>query len=417
MENKKSGIMHYAWLVLLATIIFNFFYAMTYSTISLYMVPWLEAFPQYTRTAFSWVSSLHSVTSTVLLLFFGKLTKKFDMRILCSIGALGAAIGLFIYSIATNIWIFYLGALFVGFSCAFCATTTTSILVNRWFGKLQNTLLAVSMTIGGFGGTVGSIWVGKNISALGYAPTLKKASLIMLVVAVVIFVLIRNYPKDRKTSMLWQEEQDTEANTQKKDASGVPFKAALKTPNFWFIIIFWVLFAMFFYGTYVNLANVMYDFGLEASVVGVIFSFVATAMTIAMIPGGAILDFLGARRLMVILTLIFAVILAVLGFTTPDAGMMRIICIFFGIVYLIPKICVPAVIKTCFGNKDLPTILGIATGCITFGAIFASPMLNRVYDITGSYSGAFKVCAFGAVACAIICLVFIRKCKKDWVEE
>lgn len=416
-QTKKNGILHYAWVVFLVTVIFNFCYALCYSTVSLYMVPWLDKFPQYSRTAFSWVNSLHSVSSTVLLMYYGKLTEKVNMRWMVVIGSLGAAIGFAIYSVATSIWIFYVGALCVGCVCAFCATTTTSILINRWFGKAQNTLLSISMTIGGFGGTIGSILIGKWIAGSGYSSSLQRVALIQLAVGIVAFLLIRNSPEDKNTTRLWEgEAQSDETHEQDKVLPGVPMKSAKKTVNFWMILVFFFLFAGFFYGTYANLANVMYDFGLDATTVGAIFALVATSMTIAMVPGGTVMDFLGSRVTMIILTVVFAVILAVLGFLSPTAGVMRILCILFGIVYLIPKICVPAVIKTCFGERDLPSILGVATSCITLGAIFASPIMNKVYDITGSYTGAFKFCAIGAIVCAVFCIFFIKKCTKGWEE-
>ena len=40
--------------------------------------------------------------------------------------------------------------------------TTTGALINRWYGKMNATLLSISMGIGGFGGTVGSILVGRS---------------------------------------------------------------------------------------------------------------------------------------------------------------------------------------------------------------------------------------------------------------
>ena len=149
---KKAGFFHYAWVVLIATIVMNFFYSVVFSSFGLYAASILEANPEISRTAYSFVPTLHSVFSTVFLLSYGKIVKKLSFRWVMLIGGLGVAIGYCIYSFASNIVVFYCGALFVGMFPAFCSSTTTGALINRWFGKMNATLLSISMAIGGFGG-------------------------------------------------------------------------------------------------------------------------------------------------------------------------------------------------------------------------------------------------------------------------
>ena len=64
MEKKKFKF-HYGYIVLFATIIMNVYYACSYSVISQFMAPILETFPEITRTQFSLVFSIHSLSSAL----------------------------------------------------------------------------------------------------------------------------------------------------------------------------------------------------------------------------------------------------------------------------------------------------------------------------------------------------------------
>ena len=118
MENKKHAF-HYAWVVFLATVLMNFFFSVVYSSYNLYAASILEANPEISRTAYSIVPTLHSVFATVFLLLYGKIVQKLGFRLVMLIGGIGIGIGYFIFCMATNLVMFFIGALFVGVCAAF----------------------------------------------------------------------------------------------------------------------------------------------------------------------------------------------------------------------------------------------------------------------------------------------------------
>lgn len=293
MENKKSAF-HYAWVVFIATVVMNFFFSVVYSSFNLYAASILEANPEISRTAYSIVPTLHSIFATVFLLLYGKIVQKLGFRLVMLIGGLGIGIGYFIYSMATNMVMFYIGAIFVGVFPAFCSSTTTGAIVNRWFGKLNTTLLSISMAIGGFGGTLGSIIVGKWLGTIGYVSSFRYMAILIVVVMVVVFLLVRNSPQDKNTTMLWASGQDKVARSQEERA-GYTIKQAMKTYNFWAMVAFFVLYAIAFYAAYANVSLYMADLGWAPELYGTIFSFVNTANVIAMFVGGYATDKMGPR--------------------------------------------------------------------------------------------------------------------------
>lgn len=407
-EKKTSGF-HYAWVILVATVLMNFFYSVTYSSFGLYAAKVLEAHPNITRTAYSIIPTLHSVFATVFLLLYGKIVQKLSFRWVMLIGGLGLGIGYFIYSIANSISVFYIGAFFVAMIAAFCSSTTTGALINRWFGKLNTTLLSISMAIGGFGGTVGSIIVGRWLGTKGYSATFRTMGIIMAVVMFIVFLVVRNSPQEMKkpTTMLWPTEEDKKAHSQEERA-GYTLKQAMKTYTFWAIVIFFVLYAGAFYAAYANVALYMADLGWEPAVYGAIFGVVATANVIAMFLGGYATDKMGPRLTILVLCLLYAVICVILGFTTPSVGMMYVVCALIGVCWLFAKV-LHTPLALCFGNRDSASIIAILTACITVGASVGIPLANVVYDKTGSYAGLFRILLGVLVVCLILAFTGIKK--------
>lgn len=410
MKEKKTGF-HYGYVVLLATILMNVYYACSYSVVSQFMAPILTTYPQISRTQFSLVFSIHSLSSALYLTQFGKVNQLLRNENVPVLGGLGLAVGFFIYSTTSNIYVFYFGALLVGMCAAFFSSAITITLLNKWFAKGQATLLAVSMTVGALGGTVGSPVVGGLIGSIGYAATLRYIAIGMVAVTVVIRLLLRKDPAQLGIRPCFAEETVAVDPSAKKELPGILLKDALKTYNFYAILGVFLIFGMCFYATYSNLSVYMSDLGFDAAQVGKIFSMIFLVNAITMIPGGAVADWLGSRVTMITLICVFIACVAVMAFTVPSPGMMYLVCVLMGIAYLFPKVLSCAMVNSAFGPRDSATFTGWIQSMICIGAFIGSPVLNAVYDMTGSYSGAFIVMIPAMAACAVLGFTGIKKVK------
>lgn len=407
MESKKKPALHYAWIVLFATVLMNFFFSVVYSTFSLYAASIYEKYPDLSRTAYSFVPTLHSVSATIFLMLYGKILRKTNFRWIMLIGGIGIALGYFIYSFADGIAMFYVGAMFVGIFPAFCSSTTTGALINRWYGKLNGTLLSLSMAIGGFGGTLGSIIVGRWLDSIGYEASFRNMAILILVVMAVVFLIVRNSPADINTEMLWPSETDKQA-TKQEERAGYTLKQAMKTYNFWAMVVFFVLYASAFYAAYANVAVYMADLGWDATTYGAIFATVSTVNVITMVPGGFMADKLGPRGTILILCVLYAAVCVVIGFTTPSVAMMYVVCALIGACYLFCKV-LHTPLALCFGSRDSASLISILTAAVTVGACIGIPAANIVFDATGSYTGLFRVLLGVLLVCLVLAFTGIKR--------
>ena len=409
---KEKGFkFHYGYIILLATILMNVYYACSYSVVSQFMAPILAVYPDISRTQFSLVFSIHSLSSALYLTQFGKVNKLLTSENVPVLGGLGLAVGFFLYSSTSNIFIFYFGALLVGMCAAFFSSAITITLLNKWFAKGQATLLAVSMTVGALGGTVGSPIVGGLIGSIGYVATLRYLAIGMVAVTVIIRLLLRKDPAQLGIQPCFAEETAAVDGSAKKELPGILLKDALKTYNFYAILGVFLIFGMCFYATYTNLSVYMSDLGFDAGQVGKIFSMIFLVNAITMIPGGAVADWLGSRVTMITLIGVFIGCVAIMAFTVPSATVMYLVCILMGVAYLFPKVLSCAMVNSAFGPRDSATFVGWIQSMICIGAFIGSPVLNAVYDMTGSYSGAFIVMIPAMIVCAILGFTGIKKVK------
>ena len=411
MEKKKFKF-HYGYIILLATIIMNVYYACSYSVVSQFMSPILTEYPEISRTQFSLVFSIHALSSAIYLTQFGKVNQLLKNENVPILGGLGLAAGFFIYSTTSNIYVFYCGALLVGLCAAFFSSAITITLLNKWFAKGQATLLAVSMTAGALGGTVGSKIVGSAIGNIGYAATLRYIAIGMVIVVVVVRLLLRKDPKELGITPCFADQVEAKADDGKKaELPGITLKQALKTYNFYAILGVFLLFGMCFYATYSNLSVYMADLGFDPALIGSIFGMIFLVNAITMIPGGAVADWLGCRITMLVLICAFIACVALMAFTVPSATIMYVVCILMGIAYLFPKVLSCAMVNSAFGPKDSASFTGWIQAMICVGAFIGSPILNAVYDITKSYSGAFIAMIPVMIVCAILGFTGIKKVK------
>lgn len=413
-QATKHAKFHWAYLVFFATILMNVYYACSYSVVSQFMAPILSAHPEITRTSLSFVYSIHSLSSAVYLTFFGKVNKMVGSQNIPVIGGLGLAIGFFIYSFATNIWIFYFGAFLVGACAAFFSSAITMTLLRKWFAKNQATLLAISMTCGALGGTFGSPFVGRLIGSIGYSATLRYLAIGMVIVVVLIRLLLRKGPETMGLDLCWADKaaaQDPAAAEISKERPGIVLKEAMKTYNFYAIMGVFLLFGVCFYGTYLNLSIYMADLGFDSALVGSVFGMIFIVNAITMIPGGAVADKLGSRVTMIALIAAFIACVAIMGFTTPSVTMMYIVCVLMGLAYLFPKVLSCSMVESAFGPKDSATFTGIIQSMICIGAFIGNPVMNVFYDITGTYQGTFQIMIIAMVICAVFGITGIKKVK------
>lgn len=127
----------------------------------------------------------------------GMLVDRYGPRRLLTAGALGLSLGCFMFAYPHSVWVAAIGRLLMGTSAA-CAFVGSLTLVRRWFPTKHFTLFAgIAEFFGMFGAIIGSLFLAHLIGKYGWRHSIFGAAAISLVLALVLWTVIRDHPEGR----------------------------------------------------------------------------------------------------------------------------------------------------------------------------------------------------------------------------
>lgn len=393
---------NYAWGVLFLLILMQFVYAgITLSTVTLYMEPILAAHPEVSRTAYALTMTLNGGTNAIVSIFYGRLAEKFGLKKMISFCSLLMIAGVLLYANGTSIWMFYLAAILQGISLCFCSGASCSIIFSKWFAHSTGTLLSATAIGSGLAGVIFSPIVSKWISTIGWTGSLYINCAIVVATAILLIVFLKDSPEPHGVKPMWNDKVKIASESGEIIPYGVTAKEAYKTVQFWCGTIGIGVIALIVYGAICNIAIFSSDLGYDG---GVMLSIMYAANIILQLPFGILADKLGIRVCMVAYS-IMAIGAVFIYATAPAIGMMYVGTILLGGSFCILKATLPVYTLQVFGNREQGRIMGIMIAVMNCGVAFGMPLLNAAYDLTGSYTGMFKL--FGWIAIVLTIMLFL----------
>ncbi|MCF0137559.1 MAG: MFS transporter [Oscillospiraceae bacterium] len=406
----------YAWVVMILLIFMQFIYAgLTLSTVTLYMEPILAAHPNISRTAYALTITLNGGANAIVSVFYGQLVEKFGLKKMIAFCAILMLLGVFLYAKGTALWMFYLAAILEGISLCFCSGASCSIIFSKWFAHSTGTLLSATAIGSGLAGVIFSPIVANWIAnpAIGWNGALMINLAIVAVTAVVLIAFLKDSPEPYGVQPMWNDKVKIASESGEIIPYGVTAKEAFKTAQFWCGTLGIGLIALIVYGTICNIAIYSSDLGFNG---GVMLSVMYAANIVLQLPFGILADKLGIRVCMVAYS-IMAIIAVFIYATAPAIGMFYVATIFVGGAFCILKATLPVYTLQVFGNKDQGKIMGYMIAVMNCGVAFGMPILNAAYDVTGSYSGMFKLFGYAAIVLTIMLFVGCKPIAKVVAEK
>ena len=408
-RNRLVKSSNYAWCVMILLTLMQFVYAgLTLSTVTLYMEPILSAHPELSRTAYSLTITLNGGANAIISVFYGKFVEKFGMKTMVSVCSLMMIAGVLLYATGTVIWMFYLAAILQGISLCFCSGATCSIIFSKWFAHSTGTLLSITAIGSGLAGVIFSPIVSTWISTIGWTGSLYINCAIVVFTAILLIVFLKDSPEKYGIKPMWNDKVKIAEESGKIIPYGVTSKEAYKTVQFWCGTIGIGLFGLIIYGAICNIAVFSSDLGYDG---GVMLSVMYAANIVLQLPFGILADKLGIRVCMVAYS-IMAIGAVFIYATAPALGMMYVGTVLLGGSFCILKATLPVYTLQIFGNRAQGQIMGIMIAVMNCGVAFGMPVLNAAYDLTGSYSGMFKLFGFVGVALAVIIFLGCKPIQK-----
>lgn len=412
--NKKR--IDYKWAILLGCFLMVFVcLGISSGTKSLYLAPITQALG-ISRSMYSLNDSVRHISTAIVNLFFGTLIYKFGVRKMIAVGFILQLASILTYAYATNVVMLCVAGCLLGCGFVFTSATMVSVVIRRWCSTNLGKYTSIILAANGLGAAVGSPIINPLINQPGDPFAYRQAYLltggIMLVTGVIVLLLMREKPK-KEPSVI---PTDTGKKVKNNAWEGIPFSEAKKQMFFYLICGGILLTGMMLQGVYGIYAAHMRDVGLDTGLVATLASTLALALTVSKIVVGFLYDRFGIRS--VLLACQGFSILCFVLFVLIEPSAVGIVltfgfCILFSLALPLETVVIPLMTNDLFGTASYEKILGIFMAMNYAGFALGAPVINLVFDLTGSYTPAMIVMACLMAGILVVFQFGIRGSRKS----
>lgn len=387
MALKINHKIYYGWVIVFVSAMGMFFSAPGQTFfIATFIDEYIETF-HFDRTTVSMIYSAATICSGLLLYFIGKLVDRYGQRIMMVIvgGAL-AATAIFNSFVAT-IPMMAVGFFLARYMGQGSMAMIPSTLVPQWFQRKRG----FAFSLFKFGGTIASVTVPAIniylISSMGWQMTWRVWALLLLAVFVPLaFVLVVNTPEEIGLSPdnIVLDEGSLDEEKKEVEKGSWHLIEAMQIPSFWILGIISAITPLITTGLGFHIFSIMGEKGVDKSNAAIIFGVLSLPGFIFPIIAGAIIDRVGAKKI-----LMGTLFLEAIGLVVLNMGNNRIVLIVAVLIYGVGMstqfVASGVMWPNFFGRKYLGSIQGAAAVFGVIGSAFGPVPFARAFDLTGTY--------------------------------
>ncbi len=238
------------------------------SSKSLYFSAITEAL-SVSRSSFAINDSCRYITTSIVNMFFGALMARFGAKKLILAGFLSLIISCILYSVGTNVFVFYLGGIFLGLGISWTTTTMVGAVINKWFTEHRGTVMGAVLASNGIGAALSmqivSPIIYQEANKFGYQDAYRLVAMILFVVGLIVVALFKDNPTNKI-------EGDAKKKKRGEEWEGSSFAAIIRKPHFYGALFSIFVTGMILQGITGVAAPLLRDVGLSDSYVANVMS-------------------------------------------------------------------------------------------------------------------------------------------------
>ena len=393
---------NYKWVILVSCFLMVFVcLGIGSGTKSLYLAPITQALG-ISRSMYSLNDSIRHIATAIGNLFFGTLIYKFGVKKMITVGFVLQLASIFAYAYAQDIVMLCVGGCLLGSGFVFTSATMASVVIRRWCSTDLGKYTSIVLAANGLGAAIASPILNPIINRPGdpfaYRQAYLLTAIILAVTGVIVLVMMREKPeKEPAVPAISGEKVKSNARP------GIPFSQAKKHVFFYLACGGILLTGMMLQGTYGIYAAHMRDVGLDTAMVATLASTLALALTFSKIVVGFLYDRFGIRCVLLACQGFAVACFALFMLITPTAAGIAVafgFCILLSLALPLETVVIPLLTNDLFGSASYEKILGIFMSMNYAGFALGMPVINLVFDRTGSYFPAMI-----AMACLMVVIL------------
>jgi MFS family permease len=381
------------WLIIASVVLVNFLVmGPSIGTIGIFFKPLIKEFG-WSRQQVSTMATAFLLAMGIVHPFVGWLLDRVQARVPMVVGATMSAVAFLLASHAHSLVALVACYVLLGMGVGASTILPGTIVAANWFAEKRGLAIGITIAGAGFGGCVLPPLVSHLIQAYGWRETMVFIAIPMLVLALpIILIMIRTRPEGEV------------AGEQAGAVSGLEFGPALRSTPFWMLVAMQVSFTVAFTGSYFHLVLYLIGTGFSAQEAANLFG----ASVLVSLPGylvlGTLADWYGAKPVLVCSLIIQAVsMLVLLGLSGHHLSipLMLFFIVAYGLTIGSGTALGAVLLANALGLRSFGSLSGIIGMLATIGSGIGPIIAGRVFDKTGSYTGAFELCSALMLAGAI----------------
>ena len=364
MESRRAWVVVWATFVCLAVI-----FGVSYSFAAFFENFANEFAAQ--RADVSWIFGLCGLVYFVLGAGGGMLADRWGPRLVCMIGMVSIAIGLFLTSLAQSLTTVYLSyGLLVGLGIALVYTPSIAC-VQPWFNKRRGLASGIASSGVGAGTLILPVVVSYLLTEINWREALQTMSAGVLLIGLTAGFLLKRAPNlnGNPSGLL----------------PGLTLSAALKTPSFKWLYMGTLLGAPVMFVPFAHISAAARDAGVpDAQAVGLV-GLIGIGSLVGRFAIGWLADRMGRiKTLMLMQGLMGLSYLVWAG--AQDPWMFAVFALWFGLSYGSIVSLLPAICMDLFGGRAVSAIIGTLYTGAALGNLLGPVLAGQVFDMTQSYA-------------------------------
>ena len=369
--------------------------ALTYNTWAIFVVP-VSTSLGCTAAQFTFYVTLVYLASALSAPLVGNLMERVDLRVVFAVSVVLTASGIFLCSLWTEPWQFYLSGVIEGVGIVSLMFLAVPTLVNRWFNVRIGFLIGLCMAMSGLGGAVWSMVGGVVMDAAGWREAYVLYAVLVLAMALPASIFfVRSHPhevglKPVGAPLRASEDASCALDELVAQQSSVPAKVMFKSPVFFALMV-----SMGLYNALTAVGNLfatyiyhLADQGLAGLTPGsavLAASTVAACLMVAAAVGkvslGALTDKSGRAAILVVLAAGVASIL-LFWLATGWSASIYVGAVLFGFVYAAVDALGPSLTRKIVGPRDYTVIYARIAIVVNVGGAVAVTLFTMLAEFS-----------------------------------
>ena len=370
--------------------------------------PYIVSMPDIGDAAGSIILSTRILVSAVATMLVNRFYDFLEARAGLSLAMVLTAAAFFVYSTASTLPAFLAGAVLAGIAYGLGGMVATAMLVNRWFKSGIGTAVGVASVGSGVAGFVIPVAATSIIEAHSLVAAFACEGVLSLVLAVVVFLFLRNRPSD--LGLKPHESNIAKSGRGKEQAARIRRGVELSVRERWLVLAAMAMLGAFSMSAIAYLSVLFVSSGYDIRLAAVLLSVAGVCLTIAKFLVGEMFDRLGTpiASFMMFIVLVVGLVLACLsGCEVPTVAIGAAVCIGAGLslgsvglsVWSIELTSLELRVKSIKNCQVAYSLGGFAMNAIP----------GPLKELTGTYVTSYAIMLALVVATAFIILGMYRR--------